>query len=78
MSTEFNYAVQGCRKHKASGDDCGAWSDYKFTPPPKPAPPPAAPPPPPAAPQTKQCPDGGPVIPVANACPVKKSHRKTL
>jgi hypothetical protein len=59
-----NYAVQGCRKHKASGDDRGAWSDYTFTPPAKPAPP--------AAPQTEQCPDGGPVVPVADACPVKK------
>ncbi|HNM86156.1 MAG TPA: hypothetical protein PKI77_16735 [Mycobacterium sp.] len=75
MSTGFNYAVQGCRKHKASGDDCGAWSDYTYTPPaaaPAPAPAPAAPPPP-AAPQTKQCPDGGPVVPIADACPVKKT-----
>ena len=38
----FNLAVQGCRKHTTSGDDCGPWSDYKFTPPA-----PAAPPPPP-------------------------------
>jgi hypothetical protein len=73
-SSAFNYAVQGCRKHKASGDDCGAWSDYTFTPPAAPAPAPApAPPPPPAAPQTKQCPDGGPTIPVTEACPVKKA-----
>jgi hypothetical protein len=85
ISSGFHYAVQGCRKHQASGDDCGAWSDYEFTPPA-----PAAPPPPqtkqcpggsvipvadqcPAAQsQTKQCPDGGPVVPVADACPVKK------
>ncbi|MDT5012284.1 MAG: hypothetical protein QOH57_3901, partial [Mycobacterium sp.] len=71
-ATGFNYAVQGCRKHKASGDDCGAWSDYKFTPPaPAPAAPAPAPAPAPAAPQTKQCSDGS-VIPVANTCPVKK------
>jgi hypothetical protein len=78
LGTAFNYAVQGCRKHLASGDDCGAWSNYAFTPPAPAAPPapvaPAAPPvqqaPPP--PQTKQCPDGGPVVPVADACPVKK------
>jgi hypothetical protein len=74
MSTGFNYAVQGCRKHMASGDDCGAWSDYTYNAPaaPEQAPAPAAPPPP-AAPQTKQCPDGGPVVSVNDACPVKKA-----
>jgi hypothetical protein len=74
ITTGFNYAVQGCRDRNL-GDECGAWSDYTFTPPAKPAPAPAAPAPAPAAPaapQTKQCPDGGPVIPVADACPVKK------
>ena len=86
-SEGFNYAVQGSRKHKASGDDCGAWSDYTFTPPAKPAPPaapqtkqcpgggpviPVADQCPAAEPQTKQCPDGGPIVPVADACPVKK------
>src|SRR4030081_1261163 len=29
ISSEFNYAVQGCRKHNLGSDDCGAWSDYK-------------------------------------------------
>lgn len=73
MSSGFNYAVQGCRKHKASGDDCGAWSDYTYTAPVAPAPAPAPIPPPPAPAQTKQCPDGGPTIPVNDACPVKKA-----
>jgi len=77
-SSAFDYSVQGCRDRNL-GDKCGAWSVYKFTPPALPAPAPAplpapapAPLPAPAAPQTKQCPDGGPVVPVANACPVKK------
>ncbi|WP_286274207.1 hypothetical protein [Mycobacterium antarcticum] len=47
LASAFTYAVQGCRKHRASGDDCGAWSNYTFTPPAKAAPPP---PPPVAAP----------------------------
>jgi len=38
MKVAFTYSVQGCRKHKASGDDCGAWSDYHYTPPAAPAP----------------------------------------
>ena len=77
MSSGFNYAVQGCRKHMTSGDDCGAWSDYTYTAPAVAAPPPAAPAPPPPAPaQTKQCPDGGPVIPVNDACPVKNEILK--
>ena len=76
LSSGFEYSVQGCRDRNL-GDKCGAWSVYKFTPPAPAAPPPPvqqapAPPPPPAAPQTKQCPDGGPVLPVADACPVKK------
>lgn len=29
----FTISIQGCRKHATSGDDCGAWSDFKFTPP---------------------------------------------
>ncbi|PRC42411.1 hypothetical protein C6A85_000000110635, partial [Mycobacterium sp. ITM-2017-0098] len=72
ISTGFNYAVQGCRKHTLSGDDCGAWSDYTYVAPPAPAAPPAQAPQAPAQPQTKQCPDGGPVVPIAGACPVKK------
>jgi pyruvate/2-oxoglutarate dehydrogenase complex dihydrolipoamide acyltransferase (E2) component len=70
-------SVQGCRKKDLESDWCGPWSEYAYTAPAKPAapaaPPPApAPAPAPAAPQTKQCPDGGPVVPVADACPVKK------
>ena len=70
----FNLAVQGCRKSTLGGDDCGPWSDYKYTAPPNPAaqqaPPQQQPQTPPQA-QTKQCPDGS-TIPVADACPVKK------
>ena len=71
-SEAFEYSVQGCRDRNL-GDKCGAWSVYKFTPPAKPAAPAPAPAqaPAPAAPQTKQCSDGS-VIPVADACPVKK------
>src|SRR5581483_516518 len=29
----FTLSVQGCRKHPVGSDDCGPWSDYKFTPP---------------------------------------------
>jgi hypothetical protein len=52
----FNYGVQGCRKHDMSGDDCGAWSDFKYTPPP--------------AAQVK-CPAGSPVatVPQGQTCP---------
>ena len=75
ISSGFNYAVQGCRDRNL-GDDCGAWSNYTFTPPAAPAAPPVQEAPPvqqaPPPPQTKQCPDGGPVVPVADACPVKK------
>jgi hypothetical protein len=28
-------SIQGCRKHTTSSDDCGAWSDYKYNPPPQ-------------------------------------------
>jgi hypothetical protein len=27
---EFTFSIQGCRKHAAGSDDCGAWSDYKY------------------------------------------------
>jgi hypothetical protein len=27
-------SVQGCRKHSVGTDDCGAWSDFVYTPPP--------------------------------------------
>ncbi len=37
-SSGFDYAVQGCRKHFPGTDDCGAWSNYKYTPPAPPAP----------------------------------------
>ncbi len=69
-SSGFNYAVQGCSKHTVAGDTCGAWSDYKYTPPAAPAAP--------AEPQTKQCPDGGPTIPVAQACPVMNVQKAGL
>lgn len=29
----FTLGVQGCRKHPTGSDDCGAWSDYHYTPP---------------------------------------------
>jgi hypothetical protein len=56
----FTLSIQGCRKNKASADDCGAWSDYKYTPPaPAAANAPPAPPnaPPPVAPPVN-CPAG--------------------
>lgn len=76
VASGFTFSIQGCRKHNIS-DDCGAWSDYKFTPPapvaPPPAPvvpPPAAAPvvPPPAAPV--QCPSGSttPTVPAGQSC----------
>ena len=35
----FTYSVQGCRKNfSVVSDDCGAWSDYRYTPPAPPAP----------------------------------------
>jgi hypothetical protein len=33
MSEGFDYAVQGCRKSTFGSDDCGAWSNYTYTPP---------------------------------------------
>ena len=72
ISGGFDYAIQGCRKVTIGGDHCGAWSNYAYIPPAAPVeqkpPEPQAPP----QPQTKQCPDGGPTIPVADACPEKK------
>ena len=38
-SKGFTFSLQGCRKHKTSSDDCGAWSDYHYTPPAQAAPP---------------------------------------
>jgi hypothetical protein len=32
-SEGFDYAVQGCRKSTFGSDDCGAWSNYTYTPP---------------------------------------------
>jgi hypothetical protein len=57
----FNLAIQGCRKSTFGSDDCGAWSDYKYTPP--------APP----APQTIQCGpnDETPTVPVGQQCKPK-------
>ena len=75
----FNFSVQGCRG-TTFGSNCGPWSVYHYVPaaapapppPVAPPPPPVAPPPPPPPPQTKTCPDGGPTVPVGDACPVKK------
>lgn len=55
-SQSFNYGVQGCRKHDTSSDDCGAWSDYKYSPP---------------APVQVKCPAGSPVasVPQGQQCP---------
>ena len=66
ISSGFNYAVQGCRHNNFTGSDCGAWSDYKYTPP---AAPPAAPPAElPKAPV--QCPPGSvtPTVPAGQQC----------
>jgi hypothetical protein len=32
-SSGFDLGIQGCRKSTFGSDDCGAWSNYKFTPP---------------------------------------------
>ncbi|MGP4056552.1 hypothetical protein ACTWP6_17300 [Mycobacterium sp. 4D054] len=57
-SSGFNLAIQGCRKSTFGSDDCGAWSDYRYTPP--------APP----APQVVQCPPGSKsaTVPVGQQC----------
>lgn len=70
-SESFDFGIQGCRKSTLGSDDCGAWSNLQYT---APAPPVVEKPKVevPAAPQTKQCPDNGPVVPIANACPEKK------
>ncbi len=71
---QFTIGVQACRKKDLEGDWCGPWADYTYKPPAAPAAPAApATPAAPAPPQTKQCPDGGPTIPVGDACPVKKT-----
>jgi hypothetical protein len=64
-SAGFIFSIQGCRKHKTSSDDCGAWSEYHYTPPKQAAPAP----PQPALPV--KCPAGSPVASVPNGqqCP---------
>lgn len=42
-ASPFTLGVQGCRKHPVGSDDCGPWSDYKYTPPAKAAAPAAEP-----------------------------------
>lgn len=65
-------SVQGCRKHRLGSDDCGAWSDYKYTPPAisaAPAAPPAAPPAPaPNADRPVRCTGGGYELPPGSDC----------
>jgi hypothetical protein len=65
VASGFTFSVQGCRKHKAGSDDCGAWSTYTYTPPKQAAPAP----PQPALPV--KCPAGSPVASVPNGqqCP---------
>jgi hypothetical protein len=62
VASGFTFSVQGCRKHKAGSDDCGAWSTYTYTPPKQAAPAPALP---------VKCPAGSPVASVPNGqqCP---------
>ena len=59
-------AVQGCRKHSAGHDDCGAWSDYHYNPPAKAGPP--------AGQLPVKCtgsgPDSGKTLPPGSTCPV--------
>lgn len=54
-SSGFNLAIQGCRKSTLGTDDCGAWSDYTYTPP---------------APQAVQCPPGSKsaTVPAGQQC----------
>jgi len=63
-------SVQGCRKHFPGTDDCGAWSDYKYTPPAAPA---AANNSAPAADQKPVLctggPDAGQTLPPGSSCP---------
>lgn len=65
VASGFTFSVQGCRKHKAGSDDCGAWSTYTYTPPKQAAPAP----PQPGLPV--KCPAGSPVASVPNGqqCP---------
>jgi hypothetical protein len=62
-SAGFTFYIQGCRRHNAGSDDCGAWSEYHFTPPKQAAPAPA--------PLPVKCPAGSPVASVPNGqqCP---------
>jgi hypothetical protein len=62
VASGFTFSVQGCRKHKAGSDDCGAWSIYTYKPQAAPAPPQAPPVP---------CPAGSPVasVPQGQQCP---------
>jgi hypothetical protein len=64
----FTVSIQGCRKHFPGSDDCGAWSDYHYTPP---APAQAGPP----ADNQKpiKCtggPDAGKTLPPGSTCAV--------
>jgi hypothetical protein len=63
MSSAFTYAVQGCRKHPVGSDDCGAWSDYSFTPPAQAAPAPA-----PNSDKPVRCTAGGYTLPPGSDC----------
>ncbi|BBZ70258.1 hypothetical protein [Mycobacterium paraseoulense] len=60
-------SVQGCRKHPLGSDDCGAWSDYKYTPPAKPAAP-AAPAPAPDPNRPVRCTGDGRILPPGSDC----------
>jgi hypothetical protein len=66
-------SVQGCRKNFGPvSDDCGAWSDYKYTPPAAANAPPAAPNAPPANGQKPvRCtggPNSGQILPAGSSC----------
>jgi hypothetical protein len=65
VAAGFTFSVQGCRKHKTSSDDCGAWSIYTYTPPKQAAPAP----PQPGLPV--KCSPGSPVpsVPAGQQCP---------
>ncbi|BBZ37062.1 hypothetical protein [Mycobacterium conspicuum] len=62
-SSGFSYAVQGCRKHSLSSDDCGAWSNYTYTPPAA-----AAPAPVPNSDKPVRCTAGGYTLPPGSDC----------
>jgi hypothetical protein len=67
LSSSFTYAVQGCRKHMTTSDDCGAWSNYTFTPPAQPAAPAPAPAPAPNANFPVHC-SAGYTLPPGSDC----------